>query len=125
MGTTRQTTAAMPTRRSERRAHVRKRIAHTVKAYEERNDRYVGTIGDISEGGLMLVSSEAVEVHQRLVLLFRFELPNGKRCLLRLGVECMWNSDKTIMHDNVHNGFRIVEISKPDQRLLRELVESL
>lgn len=84
-------------------------------------DKDMGTIGNLSETGFMLVTRSDIEVDS----VFQLELSdNSSGQKIQIGAVCLWNSQASTQQ-MFWSGFHIIDISAEAEAILRDIVARL
>ena len=108
----------------EHRRSRRKRVQTTIEVFDAIADKPIGHVGNLSSEGMLLISNRPL----RADALFQFAFalpgtPTGKPHRLEIGVHEQWNEPANIA-GQYWAGFRIIDISPEDQKVLDNWVNS-
>lgn len=106
---------------SEMRKKVRVDVPGVVCVTERRTNRRFGQLVNISEEGMMILTSEAVAENTILQLSLGFCNNDGESDPIDIGVECLWCHESN-NRDQFWAGFYIIDISDQDQDRIRRLL---
>jgi len=97
----------------ESRLFRRRSIAISFRVYDDETGQFVGRIGDISKGGLLVYGPNRLPI-DRLYRL-RIDLPadHGKPRSVKLTAKSMWSGTDT-NPELCSTGFRLFELEKSD-----------
>lgn len=97
----------------EHRLYRRRSIAISFRVYDDETGQFIGRIGDISKGGLLVYGPSGLPV-DRLYRL-RIDLPDdhGNPRSVKLIAKSMWSGRDT-NPELFSTGFRLFELEKPD-----------
>lgn len=107
--------------KKEYRRSPRRKIAETVLVSDSMTDEVVGRIGNISEGGLLLVANASLS--EDALYQFRFRLPGAEDLDLELGAHLLWLDRGTALGQS-WAGFRFIAISDDQRERLIAWIES-
>jgi len=104
----------------EYRCAKRKAVAERIDVWNAMLDVRVGVIGNISETGMLLISSTPVT--DDALYQFRFGLPvNGRMHDIEVGAHQVW-TDVSRPPGQLWVGFRFIDIAPQDLELLRTYI---
>lgn len=97
----------------EHRLYRRRSISISFRVYDAETGRFIGRIGDISKGGLLVYGPERLLTGQLYRL--RIELPDdhGKQRSVMLPAKAMWSGHDT-NPEFCSTGFRLYELDRPE-----------
>ncbi|MDX1569038.1 MAG: PilZ domain-containing protein [Xanthomonadales bacterium] len=101
---------------AHRRRYPRVDVDEPVVVYDVVEDREIGTIGNISSHGLMLIGSESIEAERLMQLEFTLD-HEGEARPIRVGAQALWCAPANVP-DRFWTGFEIVDISEDDEAFL-------
>lgn len=106
---------------AEKRRHPRRRLDEDVLVTDVMRECVVGRLGDLSLGGLLLITEHPPR--EDALYQFRFELPdaNGRRHPIEVGVHHVWSA--TLASGGSIAGFRIIDLAPEDERRIADFVE--
>lgn len=106
---------------SEMRRKVRVEVTGTVCVTDRLSSSRFGQLVNISEEGMMVLTSEPVAENTIFQLSLGFCDDNGEAAPIDIGVECLWCHQGN--NENQYwAGFYIIDISDRDQQRIRELL---
>jgi hypothetical protein len=105
---------------SEMRKAVRVDVPGDVHVTDCRANREFGRLVNISEEGLMILTTEAVDENTVFQLSLDLCDRDGKSDPIEIGVECLWCNESS-SRDRFWAGFYIIDISEQDQERIRRL----
>jgi len=92
-----------------------------ISIHDKIADKSMGTIGNLSETGFMLVTGNQIEIDS----VFQLELEdNSSGQKIQIGAVCLWNSE-TSTQQMFWSGFHIIDISSEAEEILKEIVAKL
>lgn len=106
---------------SEMRKKVRVDVPGIVCITDRQADRDFGRLVNISEEGLMILTSEAIAENAIFQLSLGFCDKDGDNDPIEIGVECLWCHGSN-NQDQYWAGFFIIDISEQDQDRIRRLL---
>ena len=84
-------------------------------------DKDMGTIGNLSETGFMLVTRNEIDIDS----VFQLELSdNNSGQKIQIGAVCLWNSQASTQQ-MFWSGFHIIDISSEAEEILKDIVARL
>ncbi len=106
------------------RQHKRWRLIYYLRAFDNFTGKLMGHIVDVNTQGLMLVSSDPIDVAHKYTLRLDMPAGDGKPQELVLTVESLWTSPdiNTDFHDT---GFRLIEPSREAVEVIRAVIDDL
>ncbi len=102
------------------RAHPRIRIDTQITVTDTNSGQIIGTLGNISPGGFMLISEESLPLNRLYQFNISFPQPDGSSRSVRIGADSLWSQqlpDKTTFWF----GFQIIDVSEEDAQLIEAL----
>ena len=109
-------------RASDKRRLRRRQLIYYLKVAERNTDRLVGRLVDVTTEGMMLISSEPVEMNRvfQLTLDLPEEMAGGPR---EIGLEArsLW-SKKDVNPDFLLSGFEFVSVAPEDLVIITDLI---
>lgn len=103
---------------------ISKRVATSsanISIHDKIADKSMGTVGNLSETGFMLVTSHQIEIDS----VFQLELKdNSSGQKIQIGAICLWNSE-TSSQQMFWSGFHIIDISTEAEEILKDIVDRL
>lgn len=108
---------------SERRRHPRVPIRSLkVSLSDAYSGDPLGTVADLSQGGLLLFASRMIAVSATLQVKLQWQRPEtAESGELQLGITAQWNAPAG-QPDSCWCGFQIIDISETDQDSLDALI---
>lgn len=106
---------------ANKRTHRRRSIALHLRVHDEASGEYIGRIGDISEGGLLLYGSRTIETREPITLRVELLLPDGRLAALSLKAKPMW-SGPDVNPAFIATGLRFVDLDFPEHRAALDLL---
>ena len=107
---------------SEMRRQVRVDVPGVVCVTDRQASRDFGQLANISEEGLMILTSEPVTENPIFQLSLGFCNKTGDSAPLEIGVECLW-CNQSNNAGQYWAGFYIIDISEQDQERIRQLIK--
>lgn len=106
----------VPGKGKHRRRHPRTEVGEPVEVLDVVADTVLGTLGNISSHGLMLISGS--EIEENRVFQLEFEISHGDEArTINAGAHCLWCSPANAP-GRYWSGFEIVDISDVDEAFL-------
>lgn len=106
-----------------RRRTTRKKPDTPIQAVDRNSTRQLGMIVNLTHEGLLLLSQEALPVHQIYELELLLEGNEPASPDICFGAETVW-SDRSGMHANYHwTGFSIIDIADETISKLKQLTD--
>jgi hypothetical protein len=106
----------------EHRRCRRRRALSVIQVFDAITGEAIGHIGDLSVEGMLLVSNRAVPDDALFQVMFSLPRDGAQSSHdIEIGVHEQW-SEATSFPGQYWAGFRIIDISPPDYRLLAEWV---
>jgi hypothetical protein len=107
---------------NEFRRAKRRRAPETIELFDTMTEQVVGRIGNLSETGMLALTSIALMDDALYQLRFRLIDRHGRRHEVEVGAHQLW-SDPANVAGQLWCGFRFIEMSRDDLSLIREWVE--
>lgn len=107
--------------KKEFRRSPRRKLRDTVLVSDVMTDEIVGRIGNLSEGGLLLIAKTALT--EDALYQFRFRLPGQPPIDIDAGVQLLW-VDRASDAGQSWAGFRFISLPDTQLESLREWVDS-
>ncbi len=107
--------------KKEYRRSPRRKIAETVLVSDAMTDEVVGRIGNISEGGLLLIANASLS--EDALYQFRFRLPGLDDLDFDIGGHLLWLDRGTAL-GQAWAGFRFIAMSEDQRDRLTQWIES-
>ena len=107
----------------EKRRSVRKPLFLNLDIFDKRSHELLGNLGDLSEGGLMIVASKPILSRIKHL---RIRLPEGEysKAFIDAKVEICWIRPDS--NPNIQKvGCRFLKISHADLTIIEELLEEM
>ncbi len=106
----------------EYRRAKRRRAAETIELFDTMTELTIGKIGNLSETGMLAMTSLALVDDALYQLSFRLIASGGRRREIEVGAHQLW-SDPANVDGQFWTGFRFIEMDKEDTAFLREWIE--
>ena len=106
---------------SELRRNVRLDVPGVICVTDRQANREFGRLVNISEEGLMILTSEAVPENGIFQLSLGFCNPTGGSDPINIGVECLWCNESN-NDGQFWAGFYIIDISAQDQERIHRML---
>ena len=106
----------------DRRRLSRRHILFYSRVFDRKTGIFLGYLGNMNEGGLMIISETPLEVNQ--VYLLRIDLPEDiySRSVLNFEAESVWS--RLDVDPNFYNtGFKLIEISEDSKDIIAQIIE--
>lgn len=106
----------------DRRRLHRRHILFYSRVFDRKTGVFLGYLGNMNEGGLMIISEDALEVNQ--VFLLRIDLPEDiyARTVLNFKAKSVWC--RPDVDPKFHNtGFALIEISKDGKDIISQIID--
>jgi PilZ domain len=107
--------------KKEYRRSPRRKITEVVLVSDVMSDEVVGRIGNISEGGFLLIAN--VSLTEDALYQFRFRLPGLEDLDFDIGMHLLWLDRGTAL-GQAWAGFRFIAISEEQRERLTHWIES-
>jgi hypothetical protein len=107
--------------KKEFRRSPRRKISETVLVSDAMTEEVVGRVGNLSEGGLLLVAN--VSLTDDALYQFRFRLPGPENLDFELGAHLLWLDRGTAL-GQAWAGFRFIAMSEDQRERLIAWIES-
>lgn len=107
------------TERRERRRNP----GHSVLVVNTLTGATVGRIGNLSVGGLMLISTEALVESGIYQVQFQLAAPTIGTQSIELGFQCLWSAPASTPN-TFWSGCQTIDLSPESERMIRTWVES-
>ena len=107
---------------AERRRLHRRHILFYSRVFDRKTGIFLGYLGNMNEGGMMIISEEPLELEQ--VFMLRIDLPDENYALPVLNFEArsVW-CKKDIDPNFFNTGFRFMEISEKSKQVIAQIIE--
>ena len=109
---------------AERRRFERKVPTEPIPVRDAMTREYVGTLGNVSADGLMVIGQSKLGDNLLMQLEFTVEGRDGTLEHVMVGAESLWCSP-ALRPDSFWTGFKIIDISADDAALLEDLLDQL
>ncbi len=109
---------------AERRRFERKVPSEPISVQDSVTQENLGTLGNISAQGLMLIGRREISEGLLLQLEFSVEGTDGKHAHVAIGAESLWCSP-ALRPESFWTGFKIIDISSEDVQLIEDLLDQL
>ena len=106
----------------EKRSNPRRRIEHRIEVVDLNTEQVLGTLANISLGGFMLLSNNAMPINQLFQLRIPFPSPINNETAVEIGAESLWSTAATGPGSH-WTGFQIIDISDPVTELITQLID--
>ena len=106
----------------ERRRVSRRHILFYSRVFDRKTGIFLGYLGNMNEGGLMIISETPLEVNQNYLL--RIDLPEDiySKSVLNFEAKSVWS--RLDVDPNFHNtGFQLSEISDDSKDIIAQIIE--
>ena len=106
----------------ERRRLHRRHILFYSRVFDRKTGVFLGYLGNMNEGGLMIISEDAIEVDQEFLL--RIDLPEDiySRSVLNFRAQSVWC--RLDVDPNFFNtGFQLLEISEDGKDIISQIID--
>jgi hypothetical protein len=107
---------------NEFRRAKRRRVPETIELFDTMTEQVVGRIGNLSETGMLALTSVPLVDDALYQLRFALIDRHGRRHEMEVGAHQLW-SDPANVAGQCWSGFRFIEMAREDNSLLREWVE--
>jgi hypothetical protein len=106
----------------ERRRLHRRHILFYSRVFDRKTGVFLGYLGNMNEGGLMIISEEPIPVDETFLL--RIDLPEDiySTTVLNFEAKSVW-SRKDIDPNFYNTGFQLVEITEEGKEIINQIVE--
>jgi len=106
----------------ERRRLHRRHILFYSRVFDRKTGVFLGYLGNMNEGGLMIISEDAIEVDQ--VCLLRIDLPEDiySKAVLNFKAKSVW-CRKDVDPNFYNTGFELIEISKDGKDIICQIID--
>jgi hypothetical protein len=106
----------------ERRRLHRRHILFYSRVFDRKTGLFLGYLGNLNQGGLMIISEEPIDVEQ--VFLLRIDLPEDiyPQPVLNFEAQSAWCLRDVDPHF-CNTGFKFLDISEPSQKIISQIVE--
>lgn len=105
----------------EHRRSPRRKVAETVRVADVMTEEIVGRVGNLSEGGMLLIAS--VPLSEDALYQFRFRLPGDGATDIEAGMHLLW-LDRASSPGQSWAGFRFISMSDAHRDALHAWVEA-
>lgn len=106
---------------AHKRKSVRKRVAQAMMVTDAFTGESLGRIGNLSNDGMMLITSKALADEHYFQLHFSLQAPGFVPHKVEIGVQCLW-CDAARTANTFWVGCKVVDISPTDQAMLKKWV---
>jgi c-di-GMP-binding flagellar brake protein YcgR len=107
----------------ERRTHQRRSLFYSLKVYNADTLDQVGRLVDFTQEGLLLHSTEPVELQQLITLRIPFPSESGKSQPLDLEARCVW-SRKDHAAGLFAAGFRFINPTPDERKIIQYVIDN-
>jgi hypothetical protein len=107
---------------NEYRRARRRRAPETIELHDAMTEQLVGRIGNLSETGLLALTSVPLRDDALYQLRFRLVDRNGRQREIEAGAHQLW-ADPANVAGQVWCGLRFIEMAREDLAFIREWVE--
>jgi hypothetical protein len=105
----------------EHRRSPRRKVADTILVSDTMTEEVVGRIGNLSDGGMLLMASQAL--NDDALYQFRFRLPGMEGAELEVGAHLLW-CDRASTPGQFWAGFRFISMTDHHRDRLRDWVDA-
>ncbi len=105
----------------EHRRSPRRKVDETVLVSDTMTEEVVGRVGNLSEGGMLLMAS--VPLNEDALYQFRFRLPGGDGADIEAGAHLLW-TDRASSPGQFWAGFRFIAMTDRHRDALHAWVEA-
>ena len=105
----------------EHRRSPRRKVAETVRVSDTMTEEIVGRLGNLSEGGMLLVASAPLA--EDALYQFRFRLPGAEAIDIEAGAHLLWIDRSTSLGQS-WAGFRFISMSEDHRDALHAWIEA-
>lgn len=108
--------------KQDEREHKRKRVSEYFLAYDQISNVRIGTVFDLSDDGMMVITEYRVEVP--LILACRIELPaKVLGCnQLELSIEARWSRQNELT-GVYETGFQFIDVTDQQKKLIQVILD--
>ena len=106
----------------ERRRLSRRHILFYSRVFDRKNGTFLGYLGNMNEGGIMIISEDPIEVNQ--IYMLRIDLPEDifSKTVLNFNAKSVWCRLDT--DPNFYNtGFQLKEISDECKDIIGQIID--
>jgi hypothetical protein len=107
----------------ERRTTSRKHIAYYTRVFEAKSNEQLGNLGDITTGGIMLISAVPFPVNANFSLKIELSDDIANKPFMCIEAQSMW-SHPDLDPDLQNTGFRITKISPEDVQIIENIIQA-
>jgi c-di-GMP-binding flagellar brake protein YcgR len=110
----------------EKRVHKRRHLVYYLRAVDNATGREIGRVGDISPGGILLVSKNKIALHSEYEVGIELsDLENNKQHQqLIVKIMPMW-AKKDVNPDYMCIGSKFVDITEKDKLIIMDIIQSI
>lgn len=101
----------------DNRTHPRIQIDTQIRVTDRNSGQIIGTLGNISLGGFMLISEESLPLNRLYQFTISFPQPDGSTKNIEVGADSLW-SQQLPNENTFWFGFQIIDVSEEDARLI-------
>ncbi len=105
----------------EHRRSPRRKVVDTILVSDTMTEEVVGRIGNLSDGGMLLMAS--TQLNDDALYQFRFRLPGLDGAELEVGAHLLW-CDRASTPGQFWAGFRFISMTDDDRDHLRDWVDA-
>ncbi len=105
----------------EKRRFERKSLSAVIPVTDMVEQAEIGHIGNISDGGLMLITYESMVVGSIHQLSFTLRNQSGEAFAFDVGTQCLWCSEASTP-GRFWAGFEIIDINPEQQNQLHKII---
>lgn len=106
---------------TEYRRAKRRQAEDVIEVVDLMTEKTIGRIGNVSESGMLTIGGE--KLYDDALYQLRFNLPApGRSVPITVGAHHLWSDDAN-RPGQVWSGFRFIDVSQEDLRLLRQWIE--
>jgi hypothetical protein len=107
--------------RHQRRS-ARKRASQAVPVSNSMTGEALGRIGNLSEDGMMLITSKPLHEEYYYQVAFQLSGPRFAPRKFEVGIQCMWSAAARTAHTH-WAGCRLIDISEAEAHALKEWLD--
>jgi hypothetical protein len=110
----------------EKRVHKRRHLVYYLRAIDNKTGQELGRIGDISPGGVLLVSKNKIALHTEYDVGIELSGTEDSKHYQQLNVKIvpMW-AKKDVNPDYMCIGSKFVDISEKDKLIIMDIIQTI
>lgn len=109
----------------EKRLHKRRHLIYYLRAIDNASGLELGRVGDISPGGVLLVSKKALQLKTEYnINIELFDLEETKQQQLAVNILPMWTREDA-NPEYLCTGSRFINITERDKLIIMDIVQSI